>query len=167
MPSANRKTQKKSRKPTLVVGKLHAHWCMHCVALAPEWKKMKNILNSIKHTYNLIFEEIEQAQEKLKVLRVNNTHLAKSSKKLSVQGGYPTLFKIKNGKIEYYNGERYAAPMAKWFSGGSEHLPQNEAKPEERNNATKESNKHNSSFFSYNTFGLGGGSKRRQTRKRR
>jgi thiol-disulfide isomerase/thioredoxin len=166
MPSASRKTKKNHRKPTIVVGKLHAHWCMHCVALAPEWKKMKNILNSIKHTYNLVFEEIEQAQEKLKVLRVNNTHLARSSKKLSVQGGYPTLFKIKNGKIEYYNGERYAAPMAKWFSGGeggSESLPQNA----EETNATKESNKHNSSFFSYKTFGLGGGSKRRQTRKRR
>ena len=148
----------RKNKPTLVVGKLHANWCGHCVALRPEWAKMKKMLNNVRNTFNVVFEEIEQAHEAHKVKRINNTHLSRSSNKLATQGGYPTLFKIKDGKLEYYNGERYAAPMAKWFSGGatsSEALPQKQAETSQ------------SGFNFYKTFGLGGGGKTQKNRNKK
>lgn len=147
MPSSRRKTSKTNRtKPDLVVGKIHAHWCGHCVALVPEWRKMKKILNStMKKKRHLIFEEIEQSQEDTKIPRINRTHLARSSKKLTVQGGYPTVFQIRNGNVEYYGGQRTAEPMAQWFSNIDSALPRE--KPQSM----------------YNMFGLGGG----KTRKRR
>ena len=34
---------------------------------------------------------------------------------VAVQGGYPTIYKIKHsGKVEYYNGERTAPKLVSW-----------------------------------------------------
>ena len=152
----------KNKKPTLVVGKIHANWCMHCVALVPEWKKMKTIVKKkAGNKFNVIFEEIEQSHEKHKVPRVNKTHLANSEKKLEVQGGYPTLFMIKGGKLEYYNGERYADPIAKWAVGG-----ETEITPRSQNHTSNQyviKNKTQNSFNGYANLGLFGG--KRKTRK--
>ena len=38
-------------------------------------------------------------------------HLKKSFENIK---GYPTIFKVKNGKISYYNGERSEKSMSKW-----------------------------------------------------
>ena len=107
-----------TKKPTLVIGKIHAKWCGHCTALVPEWNKMRSeIIKRFKDKYRLIFEEVEQTQEKDKLHKINKKHLANSNNKVEVQGGYPTLFKIHNGKLEYHNGERHSKPMTKWFTG--------------------------------------------------
>ena len=107
----------KNSKSTLVIGKIHAKWCGHCVALVPEWNKMKGeIKKLLGNKYHLVFAEIEQSQEKHQLPKINNIHLANSSKKVELQGGYPTLFKIRNGKLDYYGGERNAGSMTKWFS---------------------------------------------------
>jgi thiol-disulfide isomerase/thioredoxin len=109
------KTQKLGAKP-LLIGKIYANWCGHCRMLKPEWNKMKyNIKNNKPHNMHQIrYIEIEQAQQDTKVDKVNKIYLSGSEKKLALQAGYPTIFKISEGVLEYYNGPRNAEMMEKW-----------------------------------------------------
>jgi dihydroorotase-like cyclic amidohydrolase len=45
----------------------------------------------------------------------NNQYLFNTSSKLSLQGGYPTVFRYCNGKLEYYDGPRTANAMLMWY----------------------------------------------------
>jgi len=65
------------------------------------------------------FVEIEQQQEEAKLNKLNGREeMQKIDKKVGVQGGYPTLFKVCDGMIEYYNGPRQAEAMYKWYMQG-------------------------------------------------
>lgn len=108
------KTQKNKPK-VLLIGKIYADWCGHCRMLKKEWYKMKYNIKHKKHGYEIIYAEIEQSVEQSKVDNVNELYLNGSNKKLALQGGYPTIFKIINGNIEYYSGDRKAEAMQKWF----------------------------------------------------
>lgn len=99
----------------IVVGKIYADWCGACQKLQPEWEKMEKILGKNK---NFIFENIESANQDQGIEKVNNTYLAESVIKLSLQGGYPTIFKIKKGILTYYNGPREPDIMVKFFNEG-------------------------------------------------
>ena len=77
------------------------------------------------HGYEIRYIEIEQSAEQSKVDEVNKKYLQNSATKLALQGGYPTIFKIVNGNIEYYpeNTPRQVEAMQKWFlhhKGGNE-----------------------------------------------
>lgn len=101
-----------SNKDTIVVGKIYAEWCGHCQMLEPEWVKMKdNLKNS---NIKCEFYEIEETNEDNGTQDVNNKYLKNSNKKLALQGGYPTIFKIVDGKLEYYNGERESHLLQAW-----------------------------------------------------
>lgn len=103
--------------PTItVIGKIHANWCGHCKSLVPEWEKMKSAINSAGLEKKYKFVEIESANQGPKVKYINNHHLKNSESKLSLQGGYPTLFKIKDGKLSYYKGPRRAIDMTNWYT---------------------------------------------------
>ena len=116
-PHNKKADNKKADIKTIVVGKIHAKWCRHCKSLGREWPKMKaDIKKRLGHKYNIVFSDIEQTDEKLKVDKINNQFLTNSNEKLSVQGGYPTLYKIVGGKLEYYNGNRTASELANWYS---------------------------------------------------
>lgn len=99
-----------------VIGKIHANWCGHCVSLVPEWEKMKNAVNKSDLAKKYTFEEIESKIQGPKLKFINNNHLKNSATKLSLQGGYPTLFKIKDGKLSYYKGPRRAVDMTNWYT---------------------------------------------------
>jgi thiol-disulfide isomerase/thioredoxin len=109
------KTQKNKPK-VLLIGKIYADWCGHCRMLNPEWNKLKyNIQKNGSHGYEIRYIEIEQSAEQAKVDKVNKIYLQNSATKLALQGGYPTIFKIVDGNIEYYGGPRKAEAMQKWF----------------------------------------------------
>jgi len=120
----------KPKKPVLVIGKIFADWCGHCVALKPEWSKMKrDIAASMgRHLKNvrIEFREIgDTPHNKTKGLTVdgmieqfNKRHLSNAVEKLAVDGGYPTLFKLHKGKLEYYKGSRDAKSMFQWYTSG-------------------------------------------------
>ena len=114
--NTHNKTHKIGPK-VLLIGKIYADWCGHCRMLKPEWSKMKyNIKhNNGNHGYQINYIEIEQSVEQSKVDKVNKIYLHGSDKKLALQGGYPTIFKVINGNIEYYGGPRKAEAMQKWF----------------------------------------------------
>jgi len=97
-----------------VIGKIYANWCGYCQMMQNDWEKMKTDL--AKGGSFEIFD-IEQKNEKDGINNVNEKYLKKSLTKVGLQGGYPTLFKIKNGKLSYFNGERTYDAMKKWCLG--------------------------------------------------
>jgi thiol-disulfide isomerase/thioredoxin len=102
-------TKKKQRKP-VIVGLIHAHWCGHCQTLMPIWKKM------LKGNKMFDIVEIESSEtDKDTRMADINSKLSKDSPKLEANG-FPTIFKVKNGILEYYNQARQADIMYKWFS---------------------------------------------------
>jgi predicted sulfurtransferase len=47
---------------------------------------------------------------------LNNTYLSNSNEKL-IENGFPTIYKINGGKLEYYNGpDRMASSFEKWIN---------------------------------------------------
>jgi len=120
---------KKSSKNTLHVGKVYADWCGHCQSLKPEWDRMKNDMKlalgrSLKNVHIQFVEIGDTPKTKAKGLTVegmitkyNGKHFSNSDEKLK-SDGYPTIFKVLNGKLEYYTGNREAAPMYTWFMHG-------------------------------------------------
>jgi ribosomal protein L27 len=57
----------------------------------------------------IVAGDIEAAQTN-ELNELNKQHGAN----VAVQGGYPTIYKIVDGKVEYYNGERTAAKLVCW-----------------------------------------------------
>ena len=111
--SNHKKQKQQQQKQQQVIGKIYADWCGHCTALIPEWKIMKdNIQNNFPDKY--IFSEIEETNKDTEVAKINKMFVYKSNK-VDVQGGYPTIYKIQNGKVEYYTGARQAPDMESWF----------------------------------------------------
>ena len=95
----------------MIVGKIYAEWCGHCIALKPEWAKMKTVLS---RRGNYEFVEIPHDQQHSRIPELNELYLKNSATPLALQGGYPTIFKIHKGQIEYYNGPRTRADLVYW-----------------------------------------------------
>jgi len=110
--SANKRTFKGRSKT--VVGKIYANWCGYCQMMQNDWEKMKTDLAK-GGSFEIM--DIEQKNEVDHVNAVNEKYLKKSVTKVALQGGYPTVFKIKNGKLSYFNGERKYDAMKKWCLG--------------------------------------------------
>lgn len=110
----NRRTLKNQRKP-VTIGLIHASWCGHCQMLLPEWKKMKASMRGANYNYLEIEDSDPHKDRKIALV---NSRL--KGDKLAVNG-YPTIYKVHNGKLEYYQGERTAHAMQKWFSDGAAH----------------------------------------------
>ena len=104
-------------KKDIVVGKIYAEWCGHCQNLKPEWTKMKNNLKN--SNVECKFYEIEETNQDSGIQKVNDEYLNNSNTKLTLQGGYPTIFKIVDGKLDYYNGERNANSLQSWVTTSS------------------------------------------------
>jgi thiol-disulfide isomerase/thioredoxin len=110
-----RRSQKQSK---IIVGKIYANWCGHCQALKPEWKKMRKIVKGKPSGKRIQFVEISEEQMGDKLSKLNKAHGVQIN-----SSGYPTLFKLVNGKVDYYEGSREAHPLAEWAMKGGE--PQN------------------------------------------
>jgi thiol-disulfide isomerase/thioredoxin len=109
------KTHKK--KNVIVVGKVYANWCGHCQALKPEWKKMKQHISKKKGRNHFVFVEIEESEIHSKLDKLNKDH------NVVVQAsGFPTLFRIEGGKVEYYGGNRQSNQMSNWYLKGGDSL---------------------------------------------
>lgn len=94
-----------------VVGKIYSNGCGHCVAMENPWDDLKNSLKE-----KIVFKDIEASSNmdaELKTL--NETYLNGSEQKVSLQQGYPTIYKIDNGKVSYYDGIRETEPMKSWI----------------------------------------------------
>ena len=102
--------------PKVIVGKIYANWCIHCVNLKPEWNKMMKSVYKQKTPSDIKFVSIEETnmQNKMKSFFKKYKipeNIQKSFKKVQ---GFPTIFKIKNGNVTFYNKERIEEPMREW-----------------------------------------------------
>ena len=115
-----RKTEKKdTTKQTVVVGKIYAEWCHFCQELAPHWEHMKRVVEDSRKHYKVV--EISDKDLDAGIERINRTYLANSDKKLALQGGYPTIFKIVDGHLTYYHGSH--SGLMVWATGSAHKQP--------------------------------------------
>jgi hypothetical protein len=91
--------------PKVVVGKLYMNECSHCKMLEKPWSQMEHKIGG-----KIKVEKIESAEIEDRLAKLNQEY----NSDVAVQGGFPTIFKIKNQKVEYYNGERTAPALIKW-----------------------------------------------------
>ena len=82
---------------------------------------MKKILSKTKGKYR--FVSIEQSKEAHDLERLNKyLGLVEDDKKVQMKEGYPTIFKVVDGVVEYYNGPRMTQNLVNWVketSGGT------------------------------------------------
>ena len=118
-----------SRKNTpqiiVVYGKLHSKMCGHCIALEPTWQKVDEHFkhHNIKFPHSrIIYKEVsvESSELGVGIAEVNNTYLSNSSTKMESPMGFPTIFRIYDGNLEYFNGNRDYNTLVRWVSRGCE-----------------------------------------------
>jgi thiol-disulfide isomerase/thioredoxin len=105
---------RKNRVPVktipVTIGKIWAKWCPHCITLIPAWDKMKQIIRK-KTRADPQYMEVEES-ELYKIEQFNKTN--PNGTFIDSARGYPTIYKIVGGKVEYYTGEREPKKMAEW-----------------------------------------------------
>jgi thiol-disulfide isomerase/thioredoxin len=143
-------------KNTLIIGKIYADWCGHCIALVPEWKKMKQMIHHKRFDdTNVIFKDMGDTKENKKrgimvdsLIEKFNKQNRANQEPIKVDGGFPTIFKIYNGKLEYYKGARDAKSMFQWASSNLKsktnvYFPGNQ----EKNKTFLQKPENNETFF--------------------
>jgi hypothetical protein len=108
-----RKTQKAGNQKT-IIGRIYSKTCIHCIAMEKAWKKLDKMIQ--QHGGNIEMKNVEASEMGQQLSELNQRFLGGSDKQVEVQGGFPTLFKIKDKEVEYYGGERTAEAMFDWAS---------------------------------------------------
>ena len=114
----NKKTNRKTRynrggnSSQKVVGKIYSNGCGHCVALEKTWQTITNKLKGM----NVVVKDIEASIIDDELIKLNNTYLGGiNSPKVSLQVGFPTIYKINRGVVSYYEGNRDTEPLLSWI----------------------------------------------------
>jgi thiol-disulfide isomerase/thioredoxin len=111
-----RKTMKKEnkRKKPIIVGLIHAEWCVHCKAMNADWEKLTKFLKGKVAKVDDI--ESTDSDKETKINELNNKY---GGERLNGDS-FPVVFKIQNNKIQIYNGERDFKSMKSWVFSESE-----------------------------------------------
>ena len=118
-----KRTIARKSKPqiTVVYGKLYSVKCGHCIMLDPIWKKVDEHFKQHNFKFphsHVMYKEvsIENTHLDLGIAEANNTYLSNSSTKIESPIGFPTIFRIYDGKLEYFDGNRDYNTLVRWFS---------------------------------------------------
>ena len=114
-PQKNNKTRKMLRKPKIIIGKVYATWCGHCVELTKIWPQViKGVKSSSPLKNSVRFVSIEEKGLDNKLKHFYKKYHISENEKIKVNG-YPTIFKIKDGSITYFDGERNVESIKNWI----------------------------------------------------
>lgn len=92
-----------------VYGRFYADWCGHCKNMATEWA---NLIQDKLFLKDAILFDVKDDESNKKIPQINK-HITDGN--LVKLDGFPTIFKIINGTIEYYNGEKTKNKLMEWF----------------------------------------------------
>jgi thiol-disulfide isomerase/thioredoxin len=90
-------TVKNVGKNKKIIGRFYANWCGHCQRMADDWNKLKNRLDSDFKEFS--FFDIEHGDNMEKHKKDLEEHVKGG---VNVNG-FPTIFKVIDGNIEYFN----------------------------------------------------------------
>lgn len=94
-------------------------YCSHCIALKPEWEKMKNQLkNKNCNIYEVNGEDLNEIEHPVK----------------SMVDGFPSIINVKNDNYTSYNNQRDAFNMAQFILSN---LPKQTVNSKKANNYIK------------------------------
>lgn len=102
--------KRKKRQSQTIAGKVHAEWCSHCKDLAPVWEKLER---KLEKNHGIEFVSIEEKHKEKGLAEIKQKYGVDVEVK-----GFPVVFKIENGKLEYYEGKRTVEQMADWYVNG-------------------------------------------------
>ena len=111
--------------------KVHANWCPHCINMRPEWNKLTSCLK-YKQIQPRVFDIEQQQLHKLDLL----------NKKYALQEpvsykGFPTIVKVHDGKVEYFEGSRDAKNMLSWLYTNVKTMDKKSTKKSKKNKKRK------------------------------
>lgn len=87
----------------VVIGKIYANWCGHCQRMGTGFKdNIDEVIKSSGGAPKITAVEIEENAKDKKITELNRDYFGGASK--VVYKGYPTVFIISRGKVDYYNG---------------------------------------------------------------
>jgi hypothetical protein len=114
-------TKSERSSKVIVYGKLYSTTCIHCINLEPIWEQLvahfkKNPKSPSGHVYTEM--SVENSQLANGIATINHKYLANSPSKMESPMGFPTIFRIYDGKLEYFNGNRDYNTLLRWFSRG-------------------------------------------------
>ena len=104
----------------ITIGLIYAKWCIHCHHLIPIWNQMVNNIKKKSYQSSPQYIVIEHSNLK-NVDEFNNQNSDYLNNERVQHNGFPTLFKIQNGKIDYYYGPKDPYTLEKWFMGNSKY----------------------------------------------
>jgi len=100
----------------VVIGLIYSTNCIHCRNLMPIWDKMET--NIKRKSYQPTPEYAKYEHSNLMELDDYNNKNSKYLNNKRIQpDGYPTIFKIKDGIIDYYKDSREPDLLERWFMG--------------------------------------------------
>lgn len=126
-----------------VFGKLYAGWCGHCQALEVFWPGLTMRLKK----QGIIVKDVEEKELNGPIDAINHEHVT-GPQKLGLQGGYPTIYKIVNGHVFYYAGDRNDKAIEAWAI--SKHGGKKSGKKSVKKNVKKSGKNWLSIFFRKN-----------------
>jgi hypothetical protein len=131
-----------------VFGKLYAEWCGHCQALDIFWPDMTHRLKS----KGIIVKDVEEKEMNENIDSINAEYVT-GPQKLALQGGYPTIYKIVNGHVFYYAGDRNDKAIESWATsknGGKKTIQRKKSVKPQRKKSAKTRKNWLSNFFRKN-----------------
>jgi thiol-disulfide isomerase/thioredoxin len=117
----NRRKQSRNNRvvqSVVVVGRVYADWCGHCRAMAKDWEKIKDHFETQTKKYphsKTKYEVISINSDEMSVKKPQVEKMYLSNTEIVVKG-YPTIFRIIDGKLDYYSGARTYSNLVRWFA---------------------------------------------------
>ena len=88
----------------MILLKIYANWCPHCIIMQNEWNVLKKMLPKYVDVVEIEHSEIHKL-----------TEFNKKHRKSVVANGYPTIAKVEKNKVHYYKGPRDHKNMMAWI----------------------------------------------------